>query len=97
MTPERFRVGRPVDTELFDGAVVADGHVAVLPGDLRKLLLGDLLRAPADLGHRLFVDLERPDDQVPRHLYISTAGMAWSDCNTTRPRASSYALFPFAA
>ena len=72
MAPERFRVGRLVDTELPKGVVVADGHVAVLPGDFRELLLGDLLRASTNVAHCLFVDLERSDDQVSRHLHPST-------------------------
>ena len=60
-------VRRSVDAERADPAVVIDDDVAVLPGDLREVLGGDLLGLPAYFGHVLFLDEERALDQVSRH------------------------------
>ena len=52
-------------------ALVVDGDVAVLPDDLRELLLGDLLRAAADLG---MSSAETVNERMIRYLGTGANG-----------------------
>src|SRR5262249_64693 len=53
-----------------DGPRVVDEDVTVLPRDVRKVVLENLARAPADDGHLLLVDLESAQDQIAGHRRI---------------------------
>jgi hypothetical protein len=68
--PNDLLVRRIVDAEGFQCAVPIDDDVAVLPGDLREVLVDELTRATADRGHFLLGDREAPDDEVARQALI---------------------------
>ena len=61
-------VGRLVDAERRDVAVVVGDDVADLPDDLGRVLDDDAFRVAADLAHLVIAALpEVPLDQIPRH------------------------------
>src|SRR3954451_18926838 len=90
--PERPRVlanhlfvrGR-VDAERADEPLVVHDHVAVLPRDLRELLLDELAGLAADRGHGLFGDVGGANDQITRHGARITAQIVTTSFPGTCP------------
>src|SRR5262249_55054754 len=66
--------GRRVDAIGVYETLVVDDHVAVLPGDLRKLVLGQLARTAADRRHLVLPDFEAANDQIAWHGRESSVG-----------------------
>src|SRR5438067_9586091 len=88
---------RDVHTERLDAAAVVDGHVTVLPRDLRKMLLHKLARTPSHFRHLLLPHLKLTLYEIFRHpssfcwlhlpYAVSTRGGSVSVCKTTQYRS----------
>ena len=83
---DHLLVGRLIDAVGPHEPLVIDDDMAVLPRDLREVLLGELTRTTADGRHLILSDLKVADNQVARHGRGCYSPASW------RRRALSFAL-----